>query len=84
MNFLIQNFEIVSFCNDFSCRSKTSGSLTPKSDYEFLVSGSQLIQRNSKYKGCTSNVALRFSLVMLLMTNLLPLRYFNDFAREFL
>ena len=58
MNFLIQNFEFVLFCNDFSCRSNVLGSLTTKLRHELIVRGIQVAQRNNEYKGCTSNAAL--------------------------
>ena len=32
MYFFVENFKIVLFCNNFSCRSKVLGSLSPKSD----------------------------------------------------
>ena len=38
--FFVENFKIVLFCNNFSCRSKVLGSLGPKSD----LCGIQLIQ----------------------------------------
>ena len=84
MNYFVQNFEIILFCNDFSCRSKVSGSLTPKSDCEFVVRGIQHIQRNNEYKGCTSNAALTFSSLKFLLTNFLVLMYLEDFEKEFL
>ena len=43
--FADENFKIVLFCNNFSCRSKVSGSLIY---YEFIVCGIQLIQGNNE------------------------------------
>ena len=78
--FLSKNFETVSLCNYFSCRSKASGSLTLKSDYQFIVAGIQLIQ----YKDCISYATLKFSSLTFLVIMFLRLRYFNDFDKQFL
>lgn len=66
----------------YSAIIQVSGSLTPKPDCEFIVKGTELIERNNKYEGCTSAAALKFLSVKLLLTNLLPLRYFQDFEKE--
>ena len=70
------------FWNDFSYRSKVSGNVTAKSDYEFTVKGIQIIQKRIKrlYMECC---------VKIFVGNFFNVedfasRYYNEFEKEFL